>query len=162
MILLLVGLEPMNGYQEGKNITTNDQLPSTDTDLSVTTPPAAAPPSSTIEQVTITTTAEVQLPPPVQQSQQADMIVASSVPTTTASVTSVSVPELSSITPISMNDPMEIDDAPSNIDLSSMGVDTSDVPQVDLESDVLREFLESETTDLSATDDVGIEQMLMA
>lgn len=58
---------------------------------------------------------------------------------------------------------MEIDvDAPvPNIDLST-GVDSSDVPQVDLESDVLREFLESETTDLSAADDVGIEQMLMA
>lgn len=72
---------------------------------------------------------------------------------------STSATEISSIAPI----PMEIDvDAPvPNIDLST-GVDSSDVPQVDLESDVLREFLESETTDLSAADDVGIEQMLMA
>lgn len=129
----LVGLEPINGFQEGKSKSTNDQLPSTEA-------VAAAP--SAMETAT-TSSAPATATPLTLPDTDLDAIVAASVPSTT--------------------EQMEIDvDAP-NIDLSSIGVDASDVPQaIDLESDVLREFLESETADLSATDDVGIEQMLMA
>lgn len=165
--VILVGLEPINGFHESKNTAANDQLPSTEADQSITATVAATAAEAPTATTTIatpspspatTTTAasaqqQQQLPSPSQAAPQAEVTAAA-----VASV-STSATEISAIAPIPMDvDPM---DAPPNIDLST-GVDSSDVPQVDLESDVLREFLESETTDLSAADDVGIEQMLMA
>lgn len=58
--------------------------------------------------------------------------------------------------------PMVIDSDETPDAIITADDDASTVPQVDLESDVLREFLESDTASLTATDDVGIEQMLMA
>lgn len=156
----LVGLEPINGFHESKNISDNDQLPSTEADLSITAVAAVA------ESATATATATITTPSTTEQLPLLTEVTAAASVSVSTAVASTSATEISEnpmeISPIEIT-PMEIDvnDAPPNIDLST-GVDSSDVPQVDLESDVLREFLESETTDLSATDDVGIEQMLMA
>lgn len=153
--VLLVGLEPINGFHENKNIAANDQLPSTEPDQSITDAAAVASTSPTATATSASAMAQQQQQQLTQPS--ASLQTEVTAPTAASSV-STSSAEISSITPM----PMEIDDdAPPNIDLST-GVDSSDVPQVDLESDVLREFLENDTTDLSATDDVGIEQMLMA
>lgn len=57
---------------------------------------------------------------------------------------------------------MDIDDDPTVDDIANAANDASEVPQVDLESE-LREFLENDTTNLTAAaaDEEGIDQMLM-